>query len=704
MKLNDVKPFVESSGQMVEEFFSIADTGMIFDILRKKMYSNPILSICREITCNARDAHREVGKSDVPIQIVLPNTLDWNYRIKDWGPGISPDRMSNIFIKYTASTKRDDNMQTGGFGLGAKTPFSYSDSFAVVTVHNGIKYQYNAYIDESKVGKLALLSQEETKEPNGTEIIIPVEAKDARFFTDWTEQACRHWTVKPTIKGGSLVWKNQNIILEGKGWAIATRADPYNHHAKMVIDGIEYPLSIEALRTYGNSQLVDACQGDIIMYFGVGELSLSANREQVYLDEKTQKMITGRFKEMQSEIKNLLDAKIDAFPDLWQANLYFRKELTNTFSNLHFFGKLHWKGIELHGGWLSISCPAFTFSRGKYSRKHGTDPNKLSRSRMTSIHFEEDSQLFIMDLPIKEPTPRHVKKAFEDDPKLQSIQVICPTDDFNEEKLNKTLHLDKMAPRKISEITKASGRAYTPASQRLLVFKFDPVYAQFRQVSYASIDEDTNDKVMCFLHKEDYPPNTRLPLLNKNQTIALASMKAIAEKNLKISFYGVDKDLTTDRVEEEFGDFQPLQEYVDEKILDNKSINYVEIKFAIDYNYRTDEQTVRNLDKLNKLIADPNSIFLKRARLHKKIKDINAGDIGLLSVYESVKGQITKTQTEEFLKKNPEWDLEKVNKDYAQMYPLLESINHYHYSNIVDHVAQYVNLIDTWNKNQNKIN
>ena len=87
---------------------------------------------------------------------MLPNTLDWNYRIKDFGPGISPDRMSNIFIQYTASTKRDDNVQTGGFGLGAKTPFAYSNSFVIVTVMNGIKYQYNCYIDETKVGKLAL--------------------------------------------------------------------------------------------------------------------------------------------------------------------------------------------------------------------------------------------------------------------------------------------------------------------------------------------------------------------------------------------------------------------------------------------------------------------------------------------------------------------------------------------------------------------
>lgn len=704
MKLNDVLPGFEGSAGAPEQFFSIKDTGMIFEILRGKMYSNPILAIAREISSNARDAHREAGKPDEPITIVLPNQLDWNYRIKDKGPGISPDRMSNIFIQYTASTKRDDNTQTGGFGLGAKTPFSYSDTFGINTVYNGIRYEYGAYIDPTRVGKLRLMLEEPTTEPNGTEIVIPVAEKDAQHFAEWTEHACRHWTVKPIIKGGNIVWKTPTTILEGKGWAIATSDSDYNRQAKLVIDGIEYPLGLDALRTYASTQLIDACRGNVIMYFGVGELTLSASREQVYLDEKTQKKIEIRLKAMQDDVKKLLDAKIDSFPNLWLANIYYRKELTNAFSDLRFLGKLQWKGIDLHGGWSHVECPAFTFTRGKYSRKHGNDPNKLSRSRLTSIHFEENAALFVNDLPIKEPTPRHVKKAFEDDPKLQSLQILCPTDKVTEDMLNKSMHLDKMAPRRLSEITKASGRAYTPASSRLLVFKFDPIYAQFRQVSYASIDEDTNDKILCKLQKVDYPTNTRIPLIKKGQTINLGAMKSIAEKIQETSFYGVDHELPEDRVEEEFGDFQPLEEFVDDKILDNKTINYVEIKFAIERNYHVDENTLRNLSQLEKLIENKDSLFLKRAALHRKIKDINTGDTGLLQVYESVKGTITKEQTKKFLKDNPDWDLDKVNVDFTQTYPLLESVNHYHYANIVAHVAQYVNLIDKWNADQKKTN
>lgn len=704
MKLTDIRPNVESSGQMEEKFFSIKDQGMIFDILRKKMYSNPILAICREISCNARDAHREVDKFDIPIQIVLPNALDWNYRIKDFGPGISPDRIENIFIQYTASTKRDDNIQGGGFGLGCKSPFAYSDSFAIITIHNGIKYDYNCYIDSTNIGKLALLSQEKTREPNGTEIIIPVEPKDAKLFTEWTEQSCRHWTVKPIIKGGTIVWQTPKPILEGKGWAIAQSKDYYERQAKMVIDGIEYPLVLESLRTYADTKLIDASRGNILMYFGVGELTLSASREQIYLDKKTQDKIRLRLQEIQKNIKDLLLQKIDAFPNLWQANIYYRKELSMVFQDLTLFGKLQWKGIDLHGKWTTITCPAFTFTRGKYSHKGG-DPNKLSRCRMTSIHFEENSELFFNDLPIAEPTPRHVKKAFEDNPKLNSIHVLCPTDTTTEAVLNKTIHLDKMAPRRLSEITKATGRTYTaPPSARLLVFKFDRNCAYFRQVSYSTIDEDGNDKVLCLLRKVGYPSETRLPILKKGGAIELSIMESIAKKSPTTSFYGVAEDLPATRVKEEFGDFETLEDYMDDKIIGNKAIDFVEIKMAMQNAHHVDDVFLQHLPTFTKLIKNPKSIFLTRAVTHQKIKDINSGNTELLTIYEVLKGEITKSQTAQFLKDHPNWNIELIEKEYEKTYPLLELVDYYRHTYNAEHVAQYINLIDTWNKDQKKTN
>src|ERR1700722_2790693 len=214
-------PNCEGSGLLDEKFFGIEDQGMLFEILRNKMYSNPILAICREYSCNALDAHREVGKFDLPIEIHLPSGLEPEYRIKDFGTGISPNRMENVFIKYAASTKRNDNIQIGSFGLGGKSFFSYSDAATITTIFNHIKYHYTCFIDPTRVGKLALLSKNHTDEPNGTEIIIPVKHQDFNAFRQWTEHACRHWKVKPIITGADPIqWKFDKKIIEGTNWEI----------------------------------------------------------------------------------------------------------------------------------------------------------------------------------------------------------------------------------------------------------------------------------------------------------------------------------------------------------------------------------------------------------------------------------------------------------------------------------------------------
>lgn len=698
MKLSETKPYLESSGELEEQFFAIQDQGMIFDILRNKMYSNPILAICREISCNARDAHREVSNPD-PVVIHLPNNLEPYYKIRDFGPGISPDRMTNIFIKYTASTKRSDNIQTGGFGLGAKTPFSYSDSFSIITVVDGFRYNYNCLIDETKVGKIMLANQSPSKEKNGTEIIIPVMPKNFNDFRTYTEQACRHWKVKPVIKGGTIDWQVNKLILEGDNWGIAASNGHYgSRNAQMIIDGIEYPLDLTALRNYADTKLIDAAQGNFVMHFGVGELSLSASRESIYLDEKTQAVIRGRFDKIKKSLSEEAMTKIESFTNLWDANVYYNKELRKAFSNIEFLGVLTWRKIPLTNSHLQFGTKVFSFTKGKYSKKHGTDPNKLSRGHGEYINFEDGAALYFNDLTIKEPTPRHVKKAFEDDPKLKTVFVICPTDKLTKDVLEKKLHLDKMNMKLLSAITKATGRAYTPAAQRLLLFKYDERASAFRQVSYASVDEDSNSKVLCTLFRDSYT-GSRSAILKGKSHLDWTSLKSLRSKFPTHSFYGVDDGTSTDRIKEDFSDFENLSTFIKEKIFGNSAIDYVKIKYASSHNNDVEERIIRVIDKIKPMIKNKASVFIKTIELQLLIRGIAKQDTGLLSMYESLNGSITEDQLKDFVKANPALDIVKLNNLFDKRYPMIGHINSYNYQEIVGDIAHYVNLIDKENDN-----
>ncbi|QDH84596.1 putative rIIA lysis inhibitor [Achromobacter phage vB_AxyP_19-32_Axy22] len=107
-------------------------------MLSASLYKNPTMAMCREVLCNAWDAHIMVSKTD-PIKITVDRD---ELIIQDFGPGIHHDKIGPIYGVYGASTKKNDGRQTGGFGLGCKSPWSYTDTFEVVSCHEGQKAIY----------------------------------------------------------------------------------------------------------------------------------------------------------------------------------------------------------------------------------------------------------------------------------------------------------------------------------------------------------------------------------------------------------------------------------------------------------------------------------------------------------------------------------------------------------------------------------
>ena len=126
-------------GQKAIEF-GISSSAEFFNILSSTLYKDQILAVVREVLCNAWDAHIEAGCTDRPVLITL--TQD-KFTIQDFGKGIHQDDMGLIYGTYGNSTKKNDGNQTGGFGLGCKAPFAYTDHFEVASCHAGTRTIYN---------------------------------------------------------------------------------------------------------------------------------------------------------------------------------------------------------------------------------------------------------------------------------------------------------------------------------------------------------------------------------------------------------------------------------------------------------------------------------------------------------------------------------------------------------------------------------
>lgn len=300
MKLNQAEKTFESNAEVQSQDFTIGDVSVVIEILRNKLYRRKVPTLCQEYISNARDAMREVGNTTDRIEITLPSTFAPTFKVRDFGPGISPDRMYNVFIKYASSTKRDTNKQTGGFGIGAKSAWSYTESFSIVTYIDGVQRTYVAHIGANNNGRLDYLGEEKTTEANGTEIQIPVSPKDINEFKTAAFRATYFWREeeKPTFKNLHQIDKDQTLRVQGEmigNIEINNELPEYilpshvNTSVVASIDGIPYVIDSTLVEKLDNlNKLYDSISGQLVIHVPNGELEVSASREEISDSKFTQ--------------------------------------------------------------------------------------------------------------------------------------------------------------------------------------------------------------------------------------------------------------------------------------------------------------------------------------------------------------------------------------------------------------------------------
>lgn len=416
MKLSFPETSVETSDKFVTEAFSLGDQRVIMTLLRSKLYSSPIRTICQEIISNARDAHREVGKSNIPVVVHLPNRLSNVFKVQDFGPGISPDRMKDVFIKYGNSTKRDSDLQTGGFGLGAKSPFSYVDSFSIVTITTedgkNVRREYCAYIDESQLGAMSLVNESETSDQAGTTIIIPCKEGDKHLFEEGVHHTASFWDVRPTIKGyPEFRWEEYKYqyISDDKTWAVSGNFD-----SKIIIDGIPYRLQTELIcKRDEQSRIISIVNHGIHLFFGSGVLKVTASREDIDYQPDVIKIIRDKLLDINIQLNTVFSKKVSSAANWYNACVELYK-LRKDWSHLIDASQIKWNGLPLVG---SITFNSSYLRVARFKR----DKNKLNYSYLDitpNVLFVDD------DTECLKPSSSRVRTLFDQFPDVNHICVV----------------------------------------------------------------------------------------------------------------------------------------------------------------------------------------------------------------------------------------------------------------------------------------
>jgi hypothetical protein len=271
------------------------------------MYADPIKAIIREYSTNARDAHIDAGKANVPIEIHSPSALSPFFKIRDFGNGMSVDFIENVYSQYWNSTKRDTDSQVGMLGLGSKSGLTYTAQFQIVSIHQGVKILVMVSKDEYGSGVMEIVDTSITDEPSGVEIIIPVKytsdftARVEHFFKYWTPGTVLVDDKQPEFIGDhkDALWVTDNIVaLPGQGTSYVVMGNvPYK------ADGLA--------EHYGDYHLV--------AFVEIGDVAFPPNREELMYTDKTKETISKLSAEAKAGIANQIQAEIDAQPTYLEA-------------------------------------------------------------------------------------------------------------------------------------------------------------------------------------------------------------------------------------------------------------------------------------------------------------------------------------------------------------------------------------------------
>lgn len=320
------------------------DMSHIFSVLRNQMYSDKILAVIREYSTNAYDAHVVAGIKDTPIRISLPNALFPEFKVRDYGHGLSEEDVKNVYAWYGCSTKRNDNDTVGQLGFGSKSAFAYGDNFVITSYHGGKKTVYNAVIDPSKKGKISKLHEEDMAptDKTGVEITVPVKSCDFNQFMTKARAFYVHWDVRPTVAGydNNSFCSDTKAVLESNDWKIFEDHNSMaNTRLFALMGNVTYPISFSILNdnssktddpnVYANNNLLSQFLGrnynSLLIKFNIGDLEISSSRESLQYSEHTLKNIYSRINNVIDHIKKTVLDTFASDKTIWDARLRYNE-------------------------------------------------------------------------------------------------------------------------------------------------------------------------------------------------------------------------------------------------------------------------------------------------------------------------------------------------------------------------------------------
>lgn len=473
MKIQTTTLDIERSGLQTESQFTIKATAKAFDILSSSLYSDKILAVVRELSCNAYDSHVAAGKADVPFEIRLPTSLDAMFHVRDFGVGLSDFQIrgswshengseisieegaeanlidevdgwtynSGIYTTYFDSSKTNSDDFIGQLGLGSKSPFSYATTFIVESIHNGVKRVYTCFKNEHNMPSVARLGEEPSEECNGVMVSMAVRGTDVDKFHSAARKALMYFKPQPTVVGrtGFTPFSLKHTVT-GNKWRIRD-AEYYAHMsgAHVVQGFVAYPIDAHILNEHGLSGTAQALAGvDVDMYVDIGAVETAASREALSYVPHTISNLIAAFEQAATEMRVAFQAEFDKCTTVWEMAMLLSKmeggdgssKFGKIFKDMNRLQPFQWNGADVTATvnlkLSKIRCTQIqrlSIARVKKAHKVSNKGQWTPQTHAQEFEFDIDSKLVVMIGDDGRGSSKEIKQFLIDRPNTTMLLI-----------------------------------------------------------------------------------------------------------------------------------------------------------------------------------------------------------------------------------------------------------------------------------------
>lgn len=635
-----------------------------FTVLMDKMYSNKIRAVIRELSTNAYEAHQLLKKEHEPFLVTLPSNWDNNFSIRDYGPGLSHHDVMNLYTTFFDSTKDNSNEFGGAFGLGSKSPFAYCDNYIVISVHGGKKNTYILAKNDEGIPTCSLMHSEDSDEKTGLEIKIAVNKSDVWNFANEATFVYRFFKTKPTIKGTTLNYPSEKIVVKGDGWETVESGDSF-----AIMGNVAYSLN----NYTGQYREIINVPG-MRLIFNIGEIEPQPNREGLSFNQNTIKSIEKKLAKIKESVEEIVNNDVKKQSCWWDAVLAYRpakqkysfisvkynsRSLDNTY-----YHKINVIEKDLITGKdktvqrdLTVTYQSRNYSHNKIFNATGISPDE------TAVFIVTDKCSSLR---------QRIKKYLDE--KYKGRAYLIPEGE-------EQLHIDAFGITKDRLILASTlpkpetTKTIVSNRHKSKVLKFDNSYSGSYSGSYWKDDEvdlanDSGYYIGIFNNRVIYKTDEILP----------EKLKALLEfMKIKDDIFGVKKahldkvsSPTMKNLEEEIEKFFKTNTILMEKLY-NANMDWQEIKSSY----------LLKIIKLNSNIAN---YF---GGLEKDVAELEKLSLDYNKNYEMINLFYAWNITNNFNATRVNYTKEKIEK-FTKQYPLLQHINSYQLQSLSKDIEYYL--------------